>query len=135
MGKTTIGTISYFYPLPPLNNVEKQRTKLVSSYVMSSQHCIRGRGRFLNIIFKISIIFFSLIVDLFAKFSGDVQFLCFQPKIFFLGKFGPENQNCQFKLKFGTKANSKMHYLTAAFTFTVVDRKYHFQANLIVNLS
>ena len=24
----------------------------------------------------------------------------------FLGKFGPKNQNCQFKLKFGTKTNS-----------------------------
>ena len=26
----------------------------------------------------------------------------FQPEIPFLGKFGPKNENCQFKLKFGT---------------------------------
>ena len=26
----------------------------------------------------------------------------------FLGKFGPKNQNCQFKLKFGTKTISTM---------------------------
>ena len=43
MGKTAIWATSCFYPLPPLNNVEKQRAKLASSYVMGSQHCI-GHG-------------------------------------------------------------------------------------------
>ena len=32
----------------------------------------------------------------------------FQLEISFLAKFGPEYQNCQFKLKFGTKTNSNM---------------------------
>ena len=27
---------------------------------------------------------------------------CFRPETTFLGKFGPKNQNCHFKLKFGT---------------------------------
>ena len=27
---------------------------------------------------------------------------CFRPQTPFLGKFGPKNQNCPFKLKFGT---------------------------------
>ena len=46
MGKTAIWAISCFYPLPPLNNVEKQRAKFASSYVMGSQHCIEGERGF-----------------------------------------------------------------------------------------
>ena len=46
MGKTAIWTISCFYLLPPLNNVEKQRAKLASSYVMGSQDCIGRKGDF-----------------------------------------------------------------------------------------
>ena len=46
MGKTAIGAISCFYPLPPLSNVEKQQAKLASSHVMGSQHCIGGKGDF-----------------------------------------------------------------------------------------
>ena len=30
-----------------------------------------------------------------------LTFFYFRPEIPFLGKFGPKNQNCQFKLKFG----------------------------------
>ena len=44
-------------PHPPLNNVEKQRAKLVSSYVMDSQHCIGGERGFLNRLFEIPITF------------------------------------------------------------------------------
>ena len=44
MGKTAIWAISSFYPLPPLNNVEKQGAKLASSYVMGLQHCIGREG-------------------------------------------------------------------------------------------
>ena len=46
MGKTAIWAISCFFPLPPLNNVEKQTAKLAPSYVMGSQHCIGGEGDF-----------------------------------------------------------------------------------------
>ena len=33
---------------------------------------------------------------------------CFQPEAPFLGKFGLENQNFQFKVKFGTDTNWNM---------------------------
>ena len=42
----------------------------------------------------------------------------------FLGKFGPKNQKCQFKLKFGTRTNSDMQNLLVMFTFSVFDGKY-----------
>ena len=37
-----------------------------------------------------------------GSFNSGVHFFCFIPETPFLGKFGPKNQNCQFKLKFGT---------------------------------
>ena len=46
MGKTANWAISCFYPLPPLNNVEKQGAKFASSNVMGSQHFIRGEEDF-----------------------------------------------------------------------------------------
>ena len=68
-------------------------------------------------------------------------FICFRPDIPFLGKFGPKNQNCQFKLKFGTYNNSNklkfgtqsnlnMQNSVVTFTFPVFDQKYPFWANL-----
>ena len=42
MGKTAIWAIS----CPPLNNVEKQRAKFASSYVMGLQHCIGVEANF-----------------------------------------------------------------------------------------
>ena len=50
----------------------------------------------------------------------------------FLGKFGPENRNCQFKLKFGSKTNLNMQNLVVLFTFSVFDWKYSFGANFIL---
>ena len=35
-----------FYPLSPLNNVEKQWAKVASSYVMGLQHCRGGQWKF-----------------------------------------------------------------------------------------
>ena len=46
MGKTAISVTFCFYPLPPLNNVEKQWAKVASSYVTGLQHCIVGEGEF-----------------------------------------------------------------------------------------
>ena len=37
-----------------------------------------------------------------SVFNGMVHLICFRLEIHFLGKFGPKNQNCQFKLKFDT---------------------------------
>ena len=53
---------------------------------------------------------------------------CFRP---FLKKFGPNNKNCQFKLKFATKIKSNMQNSVVLFTFSVFDRKYFFRANLV----
>ena len=36
-----------------------------------------------------------------AEFNGGIHFFCFKPGRPFFGKFGPKNQNCQFKLKPG----------------------------------
>ena len=44
----------------------------------------------------------------------------------FLGKFGPTNQNCLFKLKFGTKTNSNTQNLMVWFFQSVLDWKYPF---------
>ena len=54
----------------------------------------------------------------------------FFPKIGAL-YIGPKYQNCQFKLKFGTYANSNMQNSTVMFTFSVFDWKYPFWANLV----
>ena len=37
----------------------------------------------------------------YVEFIGDVHFNRFRLQIPFLDKFGPKNQTCQFKLKFG----------------------------------
>ena len=50
-------------------------------------------------------------------------FLYFRLEISFLGKFGPKNLNCHFKLKFGTGTNSNMQNSLMMFTFSVFDWK------------
>ena len=49
----------------------------------------------------------------------------------FLGKFGPKNQNYQFKLKFVTWTNSNMQNSIGVFIFLVFDQKCRFWANLV----
>ena len=44
-------------------------------------------------------------------------------QILFLSKFGSRNQNCQFKLKFGTLTNSNMQISVVMFNFLFFDRK------------
>ena len=58
-------------------------------------------------------------------------FYCFIPEKPFLGKFGPKNQTCQFKLKFGTYTNSNMQNSMAVFNFSVSDRKHSFTVKLV----
>ena len=48
-----------------------------------------------------------------------------------MGKCGPKNRNCQFKLKFSTYTNSNMHNSIVMVPFFVFDRKYSFWANLV----
>ena len=37
-----------------------------------------------------------------CRIQRRCSFFCFRPETTFLGKFGPKNQNCVLKLKFGT---------------------------------
>ena len=67
----------------------------------------------------------------YAEFNDAVWFFCFRPETPFLGKFSPKNQICQFKLKFGTKTNSNIQNSKVVFTFSVLNRKYTFWANLV----
>ena len=54
---------------------------------------------------------------------AKVRFFSFQPEIPFLGKFGQKNQNCQFKLKFGTETNSNVQNSMVVFILFVLDWK------------
>ena len=67
MGKTATWTMSYFYPLSPLNNVEKQSEKRASSYVMGLPHCIGWDVGFLETLFENSIIFCQQSSEIYRK--------------------------------------------------------------------
>ena len=54
--------------------------------------------------------------------------------MFFLGKFGPKNQNCHFMLKFSTYTNSNMQNSLMLFSFFVFECKSLFWANLVQNI-
>ena len=42
-----------------------------------------------------------------------------------------KNQNCQFKLKFGTKTNSNIHNSMLLLRFSIFGQKYRFWSNLV----
>ena len=60
-------------------------------------------------------------------------FFCFSLEIPFWANLVQKNQNCQFELKFGTYTNLNMKNLMVVFTFSVLDKKNLFGANLILN--
>ena len=60
-----------------------------------------------------------------------LTFFFFRLKVTFLGKFGLKNQNSQFKLKFGALTNSYMQISVVEFTFSILEWKYPFWANMI----
>ena len=49
----------------------------------------------------------------------------------FLNKFGPKNQGCQFSLKFGSETKSNILNSVVQFTFSVLEGKHPFWANLV----
>ena len=55
----------------------------------------------------------------YVELTGNIHFFCFRPEMSFFDKFGLVNQNCQFKLKFGTDINLNMQHSTMLFTFSV----------------
>ena len=65
------------------------------------------------------------------KLSGGAHFIRFRMETPFLDKLSPKNQNCQFKLKFGTNTKLYLQNSMALFTFSVLDRKYYFWTNLV----
>ena len=67
----------------------------------------------------------------YAEFNGGIHFFCFRWEAPFLGKFGSKNHDCQFKLKFATETNSNMQNAMVVFTFSVLDGKHPFWANLV----
>ena len=58
-------------------------------------------------------------------------FFCFRVETPFFSKFGPKNQNCKFKLKFGTWINSNMQNSMVVFTFSVLEWEHRFWANYV----
>ena len=52
---------------------------------------------------------------------------------YFLRKYGPKKLSCQFKLKSGTYTNSNIEIESSImmFTFSFLDHKYLFKANLV----
>ena len=58
-----------------------------------------------------------------CRIHKSFTFFRFWPDILFLGKIGPRNQNCQFKLKFGILTNWNMQNSLLILTFSVFDRK------------
>ena len=70
----------------------------------------------------------------YAEFSDAAHFFCFSVEIPFLAKFGPQNQNSRFKLKFGTYTNSNMQNSMVMFIYFVFDDKQPFWANLVQNI-
>ena len=59
------------------------------------------------------------------------NFSVLDQKNLFFGKTGPKNQNCQSKLKFGSKTNSDIQNSMIIFTFSVFDHKYPSWANFV----
>ena len=59
-----------------------------------------------------------------AEFNCGVYFFSFRVETPFLGKFGPKNQNCHFKLKFCTWTKSNMQNSIVVLTFPVLYRKH-----------
>ena len=54
-----------------------------------------------------------------------------QKNHFFLAKSGQKNENCQFKLKSGTKTNLNKRNSKMMFSFSVFDHRYLSWANLV----
>ena len=69
-----------------------------------------------------------------CRFQWWYSFFFLRQETPFLDKFGPKNQSCQFKLKFCTKTKSNMQNSMVVFSFSVLDGKQLFYANLVQNI-
>ena len=59
------------------------------------------------------------------------HFFCFRLETSFLGKFGPKNQNCQFKMKFSIQTKSNMQNSMVVLIFSFLNGKHSFWVNLL----
>ena len=66
-----------------------------------------------------------------CRIQSGCSLFCVRRETPFLGKFGPKNQNCQFKLKFGTKTNSNMQKSLVGLTFFYFDGKHPVWVKLV----
>ena len=86
-----------------------------------------------NLVQKIKVVTLSWNLLLLLIWICRIQWWCSlfrcYSEIPFLGKFGPKNQNCHFKLKFGTYTNLNMQNFMARLTSSILDRKYRIWAN------
>ena len=71
----------------------------------------------------------------YAEFNGGVHFFSCTKETGFLGKFVPKNRNCHFQLKFSSKNYSNIPNSMVVLTFSVLDGKHSFLANLVQNIS
>ena len=78
MEETAIWTILCFYPVPPLNNVEKQWSKVASGYVMGSQHWKGKRGNFKHTFRNFHYIFTLIVWNLQKEKKNEVLCMLFQ---------------------------------------------------------
>ena len=75
-----------------------------------------------NLVQKIKIVSLRLNLISMLIWVCRIQWWCslffrFWPEVLFLGKFGPKNQNCQFKMKLDTYTNPNIHNSMVMFTF------------------
>ena len=66
-----------------------------------------------------------------SSFDDIHFFFCFRPEIRVLGKFGPRNQDCLFKLKPDTSTNSNILNSLLMLIFSDLDQKNSAWENLV----
>ena len=79
-----------------------------------------------NLVQKVKIVSLSwnlllILIQICIEFNSEFTFSVFNQKYFFWTNLVQKNQNCQFKLKFGTYTNSNMHNSMLVLTFSVLD--------------
>ena len=101
-----------------------------NSTLMFTFFCFKWKSFLINLVpnFKFDCLMWNLESGLIriCKFNGDVCFFYFRSEILILRNFGTKNQNCLFRLTFGTETTSNMRNLLVMLTFPVFDRRYFF---------
>ena len=67
--------------------------------------------------------------------DDDVHIFYFGPKVPYLGKFGPQNQNRLIQMKLAAYTNSSTVNSMVMFICPVLDRKYTLRANMLQKIN